>query len=293
MVFRVFASSSSLSMAERRRLRWQAMEMTRGSASACGRDLDPPIKNEAGTFFETVLAHIGQLSAQTKVDVVLAKRLLRGFGADGAKLASRLGRLSQLRNRWAHPDVALLSDLDALWAGRHEREQGLRANYGDEVDLLVRDLFVDGAAQGHESADSIASLLRLEANFVQSLRSDQAADPGADAAAGGEVVMAVRAAGAILDAKCGIEEQDMKANAVGGGSGGNSLAGMSQLRNQQKAKPKPKRDANEEKNERSDVELNTKKNSDEAIARAVALLAMSQDALAAAGNQWTSTDSWV
>ena len=49
-----------------------------------------------------------------KVSISLAKKLLREKGEAGQVLASRLGRLSKVRNGKAHPDVSLEADIKAF-----------------------------------------------------------------------------------------------------------------------------------------------------------------------------------
>ena len=64
---------------------------------------------------------IGKSCAQ-RANVSEVKTLLRGKGADGTKLASRVGKLSKMRNTNAHPDVGLIEDIRALLANGAQEE---------------------------------------------------------------------------------------------------------------------------------------------------------------------------
>ena len=72
---------------------------------------------EVGTaieHFEELLVEVGELAGTSKPSVSQAKEVLRSYGTEGMRLASRLGRFSRFRNGRAHPDVSLLRDIGAL-----------------------------------------------------------------------------------------------------------------------------------------------------------------------------------
>ena len=71
-----------------------------------------------------VLTAIGaSMGLEGRATVTQAKDALRRMGADGAKAASRLGKLTKARNAGAHPDVALLGDVRVL-LGKRETQEG-------------------------------------------------------------------------------------------------------------------------------------------------------------------------
>ena len=67
---------------------------------------------------EEILLSVGQLEGRTPGDrlpsISEAKRVLRDRGQAGARMASRLGKLSKSRNAVAHPDVAMAMDVASL-----------------------------------------------------------------------------------------------------------------------------------------------------------------------------------
>lgn len=67
--------------------------------------------------FEEVLDCIAQVAGREKVTVTQAKERLRSQGPQGAKLASRVSKLSKGRSSGAHPDVALPRDIASLVSG--------------------------------------------------------------------------------------------------------------------------------------------------------------------------------
>ena len=68
--------------------------------------------------FEHLLSNIARVAGQAgqKFTITVAKEWLRDFGASGASLASRLGKLSKHRNMKAHPESAetLFEDIEQL-----------------------------------------------------------------------------------------------------------------------------------------------------------------------------------
>ena len=89
--------------------------------------------------YEELLSAVGTLAGVDKPGISQAKHILRQHGDHGHRLASRLGRVSKLRNGKAHPDVSLLREVAALGAGHlsasdeHEPE-----NEADAVDEWQR-----------------------------------------------------------------------------------------------------------------------------------------------------------
>ena len=83
--------------------------------------------DELGFFcvqVEEVLTAVGEsMGLEGRATVTQAKDALRRTGADGAKAASRLGKLTKARNAGAHPDVALLGDVRVL-LGKRETQEG-------------------------------------------------------------------------------------------------------------------------------------------------------------------------
>ena len=67
---------------------------------------------------EEVLLAVGRLAGRGPADgplsVAVVKHTLRMRGADGARLASCLDRLSKLRNTTAHPDIAIAHNMAML-----------------------------------------------------------------------------------------------------------------------------------------------------------------------------------
>ena len=64
--------------------------------------------------FELALLEVGRIMGKSgKATVTEARQHLRRFGAAGAKLASKLGRLSKLRNAEVH-DVTFAAELAEL-----------------------------------------------------------------------------------------------------------------------------------------------------------------------------------
>ena len=102
---------------ELRRLQWQALELSR---AACG---SPVGAGSSGYWGEELFADVEDILAAVaagsgqpaaRLTVGQAKVRLRQFGSDGWALASRLGRLSKLRNSRAHPDRGLKQAVQAL-----------------------------------------------------------------------------------------------------------------------------------------------------------------------------------
>ena len=54
----------------------------------------------------------------TKINISMAKKVLKEKGAAGHAIAARLGRLSKVRNGRAHPDVSLAADIETFPAER-------------------------------------------------------------------------------------------------------------------------------------------------------------------------------
>ena len=59
-----------------------------------------------------VVGHVGQF--QSKPSITAAKAWLRTMGKPGEDIASRIGRLSRIRNTASHPDTALIEDIRRL-----------------------------------------------------------------------------------------------------------------------------------------------------------------------------------
>ena len=123
--------ASQMPVAEKRRLSFRlSLEVLRGQGTDQGRagvEVEEASSLDEGTGTRshlvhleeallTVGRHVGRDSGQ-KVTIAQAKAVLRPLGPEGMKLASRLGRLSKLRNAAAHPDVAFVADIKNLLSG--------------------------------------------------------------------------------------------------------------------------------------------------------------------------------
>lgn len=84
-------------------------------------DAEAPITAETNALEEALVAVAGALGRTGKLTVQDAKAALRGTGEEGARVASRLGRLSKLRNGKCHPDVGLLHDIAATFRNAHNQ----------------------------------------------------------------------------------------------------------------------------------------------------------------------------
>ena len=60
------------------------------------------------------LSAVGKIEGTKSMGMSEAKQALRARGVAGSALASRLGKLSKIRNGCAHPDVGLVDDILAL-----------------------------------------------------------------------------------------------------------------------------------------------------------------------------------
>ena len=133
--------ASPMPVAEKRRLAFRlSLEVLHGGGTAQGRAAAEIVEASSGDegtgsrshlihLEEALLAvgrHAGRASGD-KITIAEAKAQLRQHGPSGTKLASRLGRLSKLRNAEAHPDVAFLSACGELVVGHpvHLRICGL------------------------------------------------------------------------------------------------------------------------------------------------------------------------
>ena len=63
-------------------------------------------------LLETALVEVAKLAGVDRCNISQAKTFLRDNGA--AQIASRLSRLSKVRNGNAHPDVSLLGDISSV-----------------------------------------------------------------------------------------------------------------------------------------------------------------------------------
>eukprot|EP00974_Lingulodinium_polyedra_P103256 9998265-Lingulodinium_polyedra.AAC.1 len=81
-----------------------------------GSDAGKEVEQETHTLvcFEEVLAAVAERMGRGRVGISEAKTWLRGRGAAGAALASRVSRLSKARNCVGHPDVAIVRDVQRL-----------------------------------------------------------------------------------------------------------------------------------------------------------------------------------
>ena len=102
--------SLHLPLAEQRRLAGRALGLVlQPSDRAAVRD-----RSVIPEAFELALLEVGRIMGKSgKATVTEAKQHLRRFGAAGAKLASKLGRLSKLRNAEVH-DVSFAAELAEL-----------------------------------------------------------------------------------------------------------------------------------------------------------------------------------
>ena len=116
-----------VSLAERRRLRWQALELSAKHWHADEATEDEHLKANHVEHFAEVLIAAGEGIA---VSVTAAKSKLSLMGIAGKNLAGRVAKLSRVRNTAAHPDLALASDIRQLLdkqqlesEGKHQGEQ--------------------------------------------------------------------------------------------------------------------------------------------------------------------------
>lgn len=111
----VAVEQSVLSITARKRIQWVA-------ARALGDGCESGGTAEVRWLLETVLAEAElEVSSDSKLTVPAVKSLLKGAGHD--VLASRLSRLSKLRNGASHPDVGLPAAVrKALAAGSEEAD---------------------------------------------------------------------------------------------------------------------------------------------------------------------------
>ena len=103
--------------------------------------------------YESALVAVGRLAGlRAKPSITVAKEALRRHGSHGAKLASRLSKLSKVRNGLGHPDVTLLPDILGLASGLHS---------ADTVFEVVDD--GDDVSRCSDAADEV---LDLDVGFV-------------------------------------------------------------------------------------------------------------------------------
>jgi len=90
-----------------------------------------------------------------KPDVTMAKEFLRRYGADGKKLASRLGKLSKYRNAQAHPgDTALAKAIRGL-VGKNKEER--QHKDGEEPPGRAAEVVKEAPCEGQEAAEVATS----------------------------------------------------------------------------------------------------------------------------------------
>jgi len=101
--------AARISTAERRRLAALAVRLALFP--------EPPLghrDSEVLGRLQAVLVQVGREFGLVQPSVQAAKAELRSYGEPGRRLAGRLGRLSQVRNAAAHPDLELEKDIEEL-----------------------------------------------------------------------------------------------------------------------------------------------------------------------------------
>ena len=107
--------ATALPLSERRRLARQVV-----TTAALGNGANSE-QAEAKAIYEELLDTVGKKAGlEHKPSIVEAKHWLRSRGSNGCRMASRLGKISKLRNLVAHPDPTLLKDILDLGEQEHD-----------------------------------------------------------------------------------------------------------------------------------------------------------------------------
>ena len=155
--------SSALPLAERRRLASRVAIAALGACGGgCNDDVDARGSDaEVPTVdrMEEALCEVAALAGDgmEKLGVSAAKAVLRGRGVEGARVASRLSRLSKARNTVAHPDVGLPAAIRALAHSRVGQEPEPEARRSDDESV------VEELARQAQEATAHAELLPARA----------------------------------------------------------------------------------------------------------------------------------
>ena len=170
--------ASQMPVAEKRRLSFRlSLEVLRGQGTDQGRagvEVEEASSLDEGTGTRshlvhleeallTVGRHVGGPSGQ-KVTIAQAKAVLRPLGPEGMKLASRLGRLSKLRNAAAHPDVAFVADIKKLLSGAPIATSSASSEPEEEAEVKMK-LMQPAADRG--GLEACASTRSQEARAAQ------------------------------------------------------------------------------------------------------------------------------
>ena len=127
MALRVIGLDSEMSLADKKRFRWQALDISAKFAHDKSKFADRPasVQRDAIDELEDVLAGMSSLIGTQFHKVEQAKAWLREkHGQAGKQLAARLGNISKSRNQEAHPPVPrFLSDLRCLVEGVENAEE--------------------------------------------------------------------------------------------------------------------------------------------------------------------------
>ena len=124
----------------------------RGAVQGAAARTPPPMPDgtEPLTLFEELLAEVADVAGESKMDIQKAKAWLRDH-EDGAKLATRLGKQSKIRNGVGHPDVRLRGDIRRMAGARPLRadSQGAPA---EESNLSTGDDLPEGGTLAGETS---------------------------------------------------------------------------------------------------------------------------------------------